>query len=317
MSVNLITRVCCLWLVLGLSACDWPGNHSVQGYVESENLYVTSSLSGTLRSLPVSRGDLIKKGDLIFQLDSNPEELKLREVEQVLIQEEALLEDLKRPKRKPEVGMVIEQIQQVQARLLLAKLRMKRFQMLYQKKAGTLDEADAAVQRFRELQALKRQREYELAFVKMGARQNKILAQASKVHSVMARKELFTWQLAQKTRYAPDRGLVLDTFFLEGEWVPAGKPIAVLLIPTYIWIEFFLPAKYLPKLNAGQEVEVKCDGCASNLKAIIEYISPEAEYVPPLVYSRENYDKLVFRVKARPEHPELFKPGQPVTVTGF
>ncbi len=317
MRVNLITRICCLWLTLSLSACDWPRNHSVQGYVESENLYVTSSLAGTLTSLPVSRGDLVKKGDLIFQLDSNPEELKLREIEQILIQEEALLEDLKKPRREPEIGVVYEQVQQVQARLLLAKLRMKRFQMLYQRKAGTLDEADAAVQRFRELQALKRQREYELEFVKLGARKDKVYAQASKVSSVLARKEFFLWQLAQKTRYAPDRGLVLDTFFLKGEWVPAGKPIAVLLIPTYVWIEFFLPAKYLPKLKAGQEVAIKCEGCSSKLKAIVEYISPEAEYVPPLVYSRKNYDKLVFRIRARPENPELFKPGQPVTVTGF
>ncbi len=52
-------------------------------------------------------------------------------------------------------------------------------------------------------------------------------------------------------------------------------------------------------------------------QATIRYISPKAEYIPPLVYSRENNDKLVFRVKASIEHPSQFKPGQPVCVYGI
>ena len=303
-------------IVLSLSTCDVRPNHSAQGYVESENLYLTSPYSGTLRSLPVLRGALVTKGDLIFQLDADPEALKITEIDKVLIQEKALLVDLKAPRRKPEIGVAKAQIEQVNARLSLAKLRMKRFRALYEKKAGNLDESDAAVQRFRELQALKKQREYEIELSMLGARTGKVFAQAAKLKSVQARKELFEWQVEQKSRYAPDGGTIADTYFVEGEWVPAGNPVAALQMSKHVWVVFFVPAAFLPKIHTNQIVNLTCAGCPPS-KAVIAYIAPEAEYMPPLVYSRDNDDKLVFRIHAKPIKPGLFKPGQPVTVSGF
>src|SRR3990167_553763 len=143
---------------LALSACDGRKHHSAQGYVVSEDIYVTSSHSGILHRLPVKRGMQIQKGDLIFQLDANPEALEILETENVLMQEKEILQDLKSPKRQPERDIALEQLEQATARLSLAKLRTERFQMLYAKKAGTLDEADAAKYRFDELSALQKQR---------------------------------------------------------------------------------------------------------------------------------------------------------------
>ncbi len=303
-------------ILLFLSTCDSGGKHSTQGYVEAENLYLASSYSGTLQNLAVERGARVQEGDLIFQLSPNPEDLKVEEVDKVLVQEEALLEDLKLPQRKPEIGAAMAQLAQVKARLNLAKLRMKRFRLLYERKAGTLDEADAAEQHFEELKALQRQRQYQLQLAMLGARKEKIFAQEAKVKSVEAKKAFLEWQVAQKSKYAPDGGVIVDTYFVEGEWVPVGKPVAALLIPKYIWIEFFVPASVLPKLKEGQTVNLTCTGCTPS-KGKIAYIAPEAEYAPPLVYSRSNNHKLVFRVRAKPIKPELFKAGQPVTVSGF
>ncbi|MDX2345671.1 MAG: HlyD family efflux transporter periplasmic adaptor subunit [Legionella sp.] len=305
-----------LLILLSLGACDTNTKNSAQGYAESEDLYLTSPYSGTLRSLAIARGAHVKKGDLIFQLDSNPEALQLSEIEKVLAEERALLQDLKQSKREPEINAAIEKVNQVSSQLSLAKLRMKRFRELYEKKAGTLDQSDAAKYRFEEIQALKKQREYELEFAKLSARQDKIFAQAAKVNAVTVKKDFFAWQVAQKSRYAPDAGTIADTFFVEGEWVPAGKPISAIQMPKYIWINFFVPVKLLPKIHAGQTVKLTCSGCSSS-EGVIAYIAPEAEYAPPLVYSRDNNSKLVFRVKAKPMKPGLYKPGQPVTVTGF
>jgi HlyD family secretion protein len=309
-------QFCLLFILLSLNACDISTKHSAQGYAESEDLYLTSPYSGTLRSLPVARGDVVKKGDLIFQLDANPEALQVDAINGVLAEEQALLADLKAPKRKPEINAAIEQVNQISSKLSLAKIRMKRFRELYERKAGNLDKSDAAKHRFEELQALKKQKEYELEFLKLGAREEQIFSQAAKIKAVIAKKDFFKWQLAQKSRYAPDAGKVSDTFFVEGEWVPAGKPIAAIQMPQYIWIDFFVPVRLLPKLHTGQTIQLSCAACPSS-EAVVAYIAPEAEYAPPLVYSRENNDKLVFRVRAKPVKSGLYKPGQPVTVTGF
>jgi HlyD family secretion protein len=61
---------------------------------------------------------------------------------------------------------------------------------------------------------------------------------------------------------------------------------------------------------------VRCDGCAAPIAARISFIAPQAEYTPPVIYSRENRAKLVFLVEARPDEADAsLHPGLPVEVT--
>jgi len=62
-------------------------------------------------------------------------------------------------------------------------------------------------------------------------------------------------------------------------------------------------------------VGISCDGCDKGLAAKISFIARSAEFTPPVIYSMEERAKLVFLIEARPEHPEKFRVGQPVTVT--
>lgn len=299
-----------------LTACD-RNQHQFQGYVESDNLLLASPFSGNLIELPVVRGEFVDKADLLFQLDPNPEALQAKQADFLLKEGQYNLEDSERPKRKPEIEVAEAQVAQVDARLRLAELRKKRYHELYTKKAGDLDRSDQARERVIELKEAKKQSEAELALAKLGARQDKIEEKKARVDLLLERAKLSKWELSQKTGYAPDAGIVFDTYYHEGEWVPAGSPVISLLIPDHINIEFFVPVAVLSKLRTTQTVYFTCEGCAAKNKAVINYISPEAEYVPPLVYSRKNYDKLVFRIKASPEKPGLFKLGQPVIITGF
>ena len=65
----------------------------------------------------------------------------------------------------------------------------------------------------------------------------------------------------------------------------------------------------------GATVNVSCDGCEPGLTAKVTFIASSAEYTPPVIYSLDERAKLVFLIEARPEHPEKFRVGQPVTVT--
>jgi HlyD family secretion protein len=50
---------------------------------------------------------------------------------------------------------------------------------------------------------------------------------------------------------------------------------------------------------------------------VLSFVSPEAEYTPPVIYSNETRAKLVFLVEARPRPADAtaLRPGQPVEVT--
>jgi HlyD family secretion protein len=71
----------------------------------------------------------------------------------------------------------------------------------------------------------------------------------------------------------------------------------------------------LPEIKYGDVVGVTCDGCEKGLTAKVSFIARSAEFTPPVIYSQEERAKLVFLIEARPERPEKFRVGQPVTVT--
>lgn len=56
------------------------------------------------------------------------------------------------------------------------------------------------------------------------------------------------------------------------------------------------------------------DGTETPAVARITFIAREAEYVPPVIYSAESRQKLVFLVEARLDDPDALRPGQPVDV---
>ena len=71
----------------------------------------------------------------------------------------------------------------------------------------------------------------------------------------------------------------------------------------------------LPRIKYGQTVGVSCDGCQAGLTAKVSFIARTAEYTPPVIYSLEERAKLVYLIEARPDEPEKFRVGQPVTIT--
>ena len=46
----------------------------------------------------------------------------------------------------------------------------------------------------------------------------------------------------------------------------------------------------------------------------VSFIARAAEFTPPVIYSLEQRDKLVFMVEARPDNPDGLRVGQPVSV---
>lgn len=304
-----------LSVLLGLlSACNHHGERSFQGYVEGQNIYLASPYSGILETLAVQRGQEVKKGAFLFQLDVNPQILQVKQILADLQQAKNLLNDLENPRRQPEVNAIRAQIAQTEAQIKLAQLRVQRYQQLVNKQAASKDALDEAIARYNEQLKLKAQYEENLKLAQLGGREEQINAQKAQVISLTAKLNEANWQLAQKRQVAPAAGIVFDTYYRVGEFVPQQKPVLALLTPENVRLEFFVPAKELPKLNVGQKISFLCDDCQQRATAVISYISPEAQYIPPLVYSRENDDKIVFRIKADLPDFNKYKPGQPITV---
>lgn len=301
-------------VILLISSCNNNDHQQFAGYVEGENIFLASPFYGVLQKLSVRRGQHVNKGDLLFNLDTNPQILNIAQVQAELEQARSTLADLKKPRRLPEIKAIEAQIEQTNAQIKLADIRVSRYQKLYSKQAIDRDSLDAALATLQQQQDLKLQYESNLALAQLGSRDDQIIAQQKQIDALIARLNEAKWELAQKTLYAPSSGVIFDTYYREGEFVAAQQSVVSLLTPENIHIEFFVPLDYLAKIKVGQKISFDCDGCAKNNSAVISYVSPDAEYLPPLVYSRDNASKLVFRIKAYINNPLLFKPGQPVMV---
>jgi HlyD family secretion protein len=121
-------------------------------------------------------------------------------------------------------------------------------------------------------------------------------------------------RLARRSGFAPVSGTIQQIYFREGEMTPAQRPVLSIMPPGNMKIRFFVPEAELPKLAIGDEVRVTCDNCAGDLTAKIYFIATTAEYTPPVIYSLDERNKLVYLIQARPSRPDSLRVGQPISV---
>jgi HlyD family secretion protein len=297
--------------------CSPERSTSYQGYVEGEYVYVASPLGGRLERLFVQRGQTIEAKAALFKLEADEEGAAKRQADEQLRAAQAQLADLRLGRRNPELEVVRAQLAQAQAAEDQAAQQLKRDEA--QLEIGGI--ARAQVDDSRTNLAMKSARVRELAgqlqVSRLPAREEQIRAQDAQVAAARAMSSQLAWRLQQKEVSATRAGLVADTLYREGEWVPAGSPVVRMLPPQNVKVRFFVPEVVVGGLKPGREVIVRCDGCEADIPAAISYISNEPEYTPPVIYSNETRAKLVFMIEARPaaENAPSLRPGQPVAVT--
>jgi HlyD family secretion protein len=249
------------WLLL--SGCGHQ-DAAISGYIEGEYTYIASGPSGTLFNLFALRGQSVQKGELLYELDPEPEASAVQAT-------------------KADIG-------DLQSQVALAKVQSERQTKLYEKNATAKTNLDQA------------KAEYESRTQQLAARQAQLLQSQ--------------WSLQQKIMHAPVNGIVFDTFYRVGEKVEGNHPVLAILAPENIKALFYLPEKALSTIKLGQVITFSCDSCKGKTSATISYISPQAEYTSPLIYSKDTREKLVYLIRASlPANVALnFHPGQPIDV---
>jgi HlyD family secretion protein len=267
--------------------------------------------------LHVKRGGQVKAGDLLFSLENTPERAARDEAERRLAQARANLEDAKKGKRPSEIDSVEAQLKHARAALTLSERELARQEKLTRTPGASseqdLDRArtvrDQDSQRVAQLEA-------DLKTARLGSRVDQVSAAEANQRAQEAALTRAEWDLSQKVQSAPRGGLVFDTLYREGEWVAAGRPVVSLLPPHNIKVRAFVPETRVASIQAGDPVKVSVDGLKEPFIGTVSFISPRAEFTPPVIYSLENRSKLVFMVEAvfDPETAAKLHPGQPVDV---
>lgn len=286
----------------------------LQGYVEGDYVRVGSPSAGTLDSVAVREGDHVAAGAPLFALDTLIERAARDQAQADLARAESQLADLTKGKRPDELKAIAEQKAQAQASLRLSEATLKRQSALAKSdfaSRAALDQANAAVAADR-AQVRRLDAEYRVAT--LGARPDEIAAQEALVGQKRLELAKAEKRLADLAPVAPAEAEVEKVYYRKGEVVPAGGPVVSLLPPGNVKLVFFLPEPRLGALKVGDTVRYSCDSCQKG-EARVSFVSTQSEYTPPVIYSVESRDKLVFRIEARGVSMPLgLHPGQPVDV---
>lgn len=307
--------LCALPLAASLfSACAGPPPLAV-GYVEGEYALLAPIDLAEVDQVLVKRGDRVTAGETVARLETDDAEIAVAQAEAALAQAKAQLADLKIGKRPEEIAVLRAAVDMAKAQAAEARRKFTRASDLFKRGTGTQADYDAASTALETANAEVEQAEANLAVGGLPARPETIKAAENAVKQAGAALATARWRLAKRTLKAPADGRVTDIVRNPGDMAGPQAPVISMLPNGAVKLTLYVPEASFSALRVGMTLAVHCDGCGTGLTARISYISPDPEFTPPVIYSLETRQKLVYLVEARPTEPNSpLQPGQIVDV---
>ena len=298
---------------LALVACDHD-NGRVQGWVEAEFVFVGPDEAGRIEVLHVREGDTIAAGAPLFAIDAELQSADVHTASAQVAEARARLARLETAQqRKEEVAVLEAQERRAESAVQLSTAELERQQTLRAKGISAQAQFDIAQANSNRDKAQLEEVRRQITVARMASREEDIAAARQSLAAALARRDAAETKLARRKLAAPVGGTVQQVYYRPGEMVPASRPVVSILPPGNIKLRFFVAQALLPKIAPGDAVTVTCDGCQA-ITAKVSFIARAAEYTPPVIYSQEERNKLVFMVEARPDAPDGLRVGQPVQV---
>lgn len=286
----------------------------LSGYVEGEPLYPATPLPGRLVELSVKRGDTVTAGQTLFTVDPTQGQSRLDQALADFAAAQSLAADARKGQRPAELGVYEAQVASARAQLTEAQQALDRAKPLVEAGAMPKAQLDAAIAARDTAAGQLNAAQKSLQAARLGGRSDQVAAADERVRQAEAAVAGARAQLADQSQTAPAPGRIEDVFFQQGEWTPANTPVLSLIPDDRVRIRFFAPEQQVANYALGREVAFSCDSCPANLTATITYVSPRPEFTPPVIYSRESRDRMVFMIEATPKGDAKLTPGLPIDV---
>ncbi|MFL5190253.1 MAG: HlyD family secretion protein, partial [Microvirga sp.] len=273
----------------------WPQSDDTirfQGYVEGYLVFMAPEEGGRIEELTVDSGDRVAEGTMLFRLDASVQSAQRNEAAAKLQQTRAQLANLEAALRRPEEIAVLEaQEERAQAQLGLSQAELDRQRTLFERGIAAKAQYDQARTAFERDKAALAEVQRQIDAGQIAGRSGEIGAAEAAVQANEAALMQAETRLAKRQVKAPSDAQVQDVYFRAGETVNAGQPVLALLPPANRRIRFYVPEPLLATIALGQTVGLSCDSCKDGLQARISFISSEAEFTPPVIFSEQERAK--------------------------
>lgn len=302
--------------MMALAACS-PASESgtYVGYVEADWTYVSAPQAGWIVGRPVAEGARVDAGDLLFELDSDRQRAAIAQADATVAAAAASAANTRTGARAPEISALQAQLAQEQANLDAAQSERSRILPLVAEGIETRLRGDQLEAAWREAQARVANAQQQIAVARLAGRPALRAVAEADANAARAARDAAKYDLSQRRVTAGGTALVTEVFQKPGEYVTQGTPVVALLPTDGLKVRFFVSQADLPGLAIGKRVLVKADGLPAPVAGRISFIAKEAEFTPPVIYSKDARGKLVFLIEATMPSIAKLNPGLPVDVS--
>lgn len=292
-----------------------PPEPSWNGYVEVDYVYVAAPSPGPIAALTAEEGQVVAAGEVLFVLDSRQQEALLRAAEARVEAARANAENLATGSRDAEIDVIRANLAKGEADLALARTQSERSDKLVAENLVPQAKADQDRAALKSAEAQVAQLVAQLRVAELPARDPQRLAAEATLVAAEADADKARADLADRTVTAPTGGMVERVYFDSGEIAAAGTPVVALRPVDALKVKFYIAEADRSAFRVGQQVRIACDGCPEGLTAAVSFFASDPQFTPPVIYSREERQRLTFLAEATLADGAAIQPGQPVTVS--
>lgn len=301
---------------LGLISCGENGDGRFieeSGTIESENVIVGSKVNGTVLQILKDEGDKVSKGDTLLIVDPKIYSLKTSQAHAAMNVAKAQLNLLNTGARSEDKSSAFEMYFQ-------AKTNFELVEKNYMRMSSLLESETITQKQFDETEALFKVSKSRLESAKQNLKKVKNIARVEELEAAEANYEMAkaNFNLALNGLNdcfitSPINGRIVKKFIENGENASPMSSLFKISDLTKIELVVYVSEVDLGKVNYGQKVEVVVDSFPEEIfEGKVTYISPEAEFTPKSIQTKDERTKLVFSVKIEVDNSELkLKSGMP------
>jgi HlyD family secretion protein len=301
---SLTAAALALFLFAACAKKENPNELTASGTIEATDVNIAAKLPAQIAALYIEEGSKVDSGSLIAVQDHSTLDIQLRSADAAVNASRAQLTLTEKGARTEDVHAAEEAVTQAQANRKLAADELERTRNLQKGDAATKEMVDQAETHFRVAQSQLAQAEQNAEKVKHLARPEDISGASSRVAQLEAERDRVRKMIDDAFITSPTSGIVTHKVLEQGELAGQGATIATVTDLSKMYLMIYVTESDLPRVKLGEKVDVRVDGMPhKSYPGVATYISPEAEFTPKNIQTKDDRTKLVFGVKVEVANP--------------
>lgn len=317
----IITGIIVLLLIvfLGYTAVliNQPQKKQLQGEVEAKQVKVSSKLIGRIDKLHVRNGNDVKKGTVLFTIDSPEVNAKLNQAEAGRAAALAQNEKANEGARKEDIQIAYNTYMKAKAAKEYAEITYNRIKNLSEQGVLPQQKLDDITVKYKAAQESENAAKALWQKAKTGARSQDKKAAEALVSKADAMIEEVKSYLNETKIKAPIDGEVVDIIAEEGELIPSGFPVLSIVDLNDIWANIQVKEIQLKYFKKGSEFKASVPALEKkDVVFKVNYVSVLGDYATwNATKARGEFDIKTFKIQARPKKPlKGFRPGMSILI---